>query len=114
MTIKPGLVTKGIVKNVVDGDTIDITVRKTIRVRLIGTSAPEIKTKNVETKLLGYEIKHYVEDAILGKEVMLIIPFDENLKDILSLDRVLGIIYLDGENFNEVIQREIDARKNNG
>lgn len=98
-----GWVTKAKVLNVVDGDTVDVVVQKFIRVRLNETRAPETRTKDLEEKALGNKAKEYAKEKLQDKEVILFIPGHDYLADGLTLNRVVGILYLDGENVNDAL-----------
>ena len=56
--------------NVVDGDTIDVeidlgfSIFYTSRVRLAGIDTPESRTKDLEEKKLGLEVKEYLKHRI--------------------------------------------------
>jgi micrococcal nuclease len=68
---------KAYVTNVVDGDTIDVTIDLGFdilvkqRLRLYGIDTPEIRTKDLVEKEAGMKAKDFVEKAILLKEVMI-------------------------------------------
>jgi endonuclease YncB( thermonuclease family) len=79
--------------NVHDGDTITVSVTRTFNVRLIDVRKAELNTD--EGKLLQQQL----EDKILGKEVLVQIPFGKNerLMDWNSFTRVLGHVWFEGE-----------------
>jgi len=66
---------KAKVLSVYDGDTmtllIDVGFNMFIKekVRLIGLDVPELRTKNLKEKKLGYEVRDYVRGKVLDKEV---------------------------------------------
>ena len=64
-----GIVTDAKVVNVVDGDTIDLKIEKTIRVRLKDCWCAETRTGDLEEKEKGLAAKHHIED-LLGKRVL--------------------------------------------
>lgn len=69
---------KAKVLDVYDGDTMtvnidlgfDISIKK--KVRLLGLDAPEIKTKDKSEKKLAIEIRDFLREMLLGKEVVVI------------------------------------------
>ena len=67
---------KAVLKNVVDGDTVDVTIDlgfsiyHTIRVRLAGIDTAEINSPILEERELAKKAKMYVM-AFLGKEVVI-------------------------------------------
>lgn len=92
---------RGIVTNVVDGDTVDIDVQLgfgviyDIRVRLNGIDTPEIfRPKTANEKMRGYAAKRFVEKRILGKNVNIITFKDKKGK---YGRYIADIVYEDGE-----------------
>ena len=83
----------GKVVGVTDGDTVKILTseRQQIKVRLYGIDAPEKKQP------YGTAAKRYLSDLIAGKTVQI----EELGKD--RYKRVLGIVYLDGKDVNEIL-----------
>ena len=104
-----GLTTKVLVPNIVDGATVDVQIVKNIRVRLKDCWCPETRTRDLEEKEKGLAAKDHMESLLAQqelyfgdvryKEVVLHIPADEegDIKDILTMNRVLGYIFVNGE-----------------
>ena len=118
-----GLTTKVVVTNVVDGDTIDVQIIKTIRVRLKDCWCPETRTKDLEEKEKGLAAKAHIK-TLLGeqelyfgeskyKQAILHIPADEDddIKDILTLNRILGYIFVDGQDVSSKMVADGHATK---
>ena len=87
-----GWCTKGKVVRVIDGDTLDIEISRVIRIRLLSIDTPELNT--VE----GKEAAAFVKDLLEKQEdITLFIPSqqDLHLTHVLTLNRVLGRIFLD-------------------
>lgn len=84
---------EGKVISVTDGDTIKILTskRQQIKVRLYGIDAPEKKQP------YGAAAKRYLAELIAGKTVQI----EEHGKDRYKC--VLGIVYLDGKDVNEIL-----------
>lgn len=106
-----GWTVKGIVVKTIDGDTVDIEIRQVVRVRLDQCWAPESKIddrlpkeKQAAEKRAGIESKEHLKQLADGKEVVLHVPIGTNLKDSLTLNRVVGTVWLDGANksLNEI------------
>lgn len=96
-----GITTKGSVVNVVDGDTLDIEVTRTIRVRLLDCWCPETRTRDLEEKKKGLAAKAHLNKLLSDSEdVVLFIPADSDgdIKDVFTMNRVLGYIFIDEEN----------------
>lgn len=98
-----GWTVRGVVVKTVDGDTIDIEVRQVVRVRLDQCWAPESKIddrlpkeKQAAEKAAGIASKEHLKQLADGKEVVLHVPIGINLKDSLTLNRVLGTVWLKG------------------
>ena len=96
-----GITTKGSVVNVVDGDTLDIEITRTIRVRLRDCWCPETRTRDLEEKKKGLAAKAHLKGLLPeNKDVVLFIPADSDgdIKDVFTFNRVLGYIFIDEEN----------------
>ena len=97
---------------VYDGDTIIIaTVLKNdpniyrFTVRLFGIDTPEIRTRDLEEKRLGYEARDFVRNLILDKIVTIeCLPFDK-------YGRILGNIWHKGVCINELLLKNGLAKK---
>jgi len=83
--------TAGVVTNVVDGDTVDITTAgETFRLRYLNMDAPELNTTSSDpAECLADEAKEVNEGLVLGREVT--IEYDEECED--RYDRLLGFVY---------------------
>lgn len=85
---------------VYDGDTVtvafplgDIMYRWSCR--LSGVDTPELRTKNLQEKEFGYEVRDALREKILGKVVQLTCgEFDK-------YGRLLATVYIDGECVND-------------
>lgn len=92
---EPGITARGRVINVVDGDTIDISVTRIVRVRLLDCWAPEKHMTDVPgEKAKGILAANEMTRVALNKPVILFVPTTDDLKDSLSLDRALGKVWL--------------------
>jgi len=109
-----GITTDCKVVRVIDGDTVDVEITRTIRVRLLDCWAPETRTKDPIEKIKGYESKKYLNNLLKQvfyndlaarkqKKITLFIPADEQgeLKDNFTFSRVLGRLFVDGEDVSE-------------
>lgn len=107
-----GWTVKGQVVNCVDGDTVDISVTTIVRVRLIDCWSPESKIdkrlpedQRQAEKQAGQAAKKHLEELALGKDVVLQVRVKSaELKDVLTMNRVLGTVWLDGaeKSLNEI------------
>ncbi len=95
------------VNRVVDGDTVNIELdgqEETVRLLLVDT--PETKHPNLPVQPFGPEASDFAVEKLAGKEIQ--IEFDGPERD--NYDRLLGYIWVDGENFNQLLLEEGLAR----
>ena len=81
---------KGKVKEVVDGDTVQLPYNKFIR--LAGVDAPEIGTTGAAAAM------HKLEELVNGKTI----SYTEDAK---SYGRIVGIVKVRGKNVNQAMNR---------
>ena len=97
--LEKGKLWSGYVKNVVDGDTIDVSfnICGIQRVRLVGINAPEIGEEGYE------EAKEFVNETCMWEEIKLDV---DDMKQYDSYYRILAVVYVNGTNLNEKLVRE--------
>jgi micrococcal nuclease len=89
------------VKNVVDGDTIDVIidlgfdVMFASRVRLAGIDTPESRTTDKVEKALGLESKDYLKKYL--KDAKSVVIKTEKMNSSEKYGRILGWIYVNGD-----------------
>jgi len=89
------------VKNVVDGDTIDVVIDLGFdilfasRVRLAGIDAPESRTTDKAEKALGIEAKEYLKKQL--KDAKSVVIRTEKMDSSEKYGRILGWVYINGE-----------------
>ena len=89
------------VKNVVDGDTIDVIIDLgfdilfSSRVRLAGIDTPESRTKDKIEKTLGLESKEYLKKHL--KDANSVVIKTEKMNSTEKFGRILGWIYINGD-----------------
>ena len=89
------------VKNVVDGDTIDVIIDLGFdilfasRVRLAGIDTPESRTADKAEKALGIEAKEYLKKHL--KDAKTIVIRTEKINSSEKYGRILGWVYVNGE-----------------
>lgn len=105
-----GLTARCSVRHVVDGDTLDIDVVVPLRIRLLDCWAPESRTKDISEKVLGMAAKRNLDDLTKGLTGVVFIPTSEakSLADVLTLGRVLGRLWMDGEE-EDVSSKQVAA-----
>ena len=89
------------VKNVVDGDTIDVIIDLgfdilfSSRVRLAGIDTPESRTTDKAEKALGLEAKEYLKKNL--KDAKSVVIRTEKMDSSEKYGRILGWVYVNGE-----------------
>jgi micrococcal nuclease len=89
------------VKNVVDGDTIDVIIDLgfdilfSSRVRLAGIDTPESRTTDKVEKALGLESKEYLKKHLKGAKSVVIKT--EKMNSSEKYGRILGWLYINGD-----------------
>ena len=97
--LEKGELWSGYVKNVVDGDTVDVhfNIYGIQRVRLVGIDAPEIGEEGYE------EAKEFLNETCMWEEVKLDV-YDKKQFD--PYYRILAVVYVNGKNLNEKLVKE--------
>lgn len=90
----PSLNLVATINDVVDGDTLDVSVTHSFRVRLIDCWAPETRG---EEKERGLEAKRHMIRLAAGKDAVVTIPLHDDLSKSLTLGRVLGRVHVIGQ-----------------
>jgi len=95
--------------NVVDGDTIDVSIPdgkdERTRIRLWGVDTPETKSEEFGVMYFGPEAAKYTENSALGKEVVVYLDEANRTRD--KYGRLLAYVQLPDSNFlNEVLLSE--------
>lgn len=87
-----GLTFPAKVTRVIDGDTIEVEIRRTIRIRLLDCWAPETRTTDLAEKAKGIKSKKSLQKEAQGQHVSVSVPIDAEGKfgDAMSFGRVLG------------------------
>lgn len=93
---------------VMDGDTIEIIVTKSIKVRLLSCWSPEV---HGEEKPEGIKAKKHMEKMALGNTGTLFVPTEDarTMSDIITLGRVLGHVWTDDHPEESLSRRQVDA-----
>lgn len=108
----PSWTTRATVTKVVDGDTLDVEIKRTIRIRLIDCWAPESKidarvpeSERAAAKQAGIASKAHLTLLAQGQPVIVQIPTDPDgtVSKSITLNRVLGNVWLlnDQESLSE-------------
>lgn len=106
-----GITTPGILTRIIDGDTVEVEIRRTLRVRMLDCWSPESRTKDPIEKKLGLAAKaHLAEVCPVGSFVTLFIPTSTggHIESVFTMGRVLGAIWA-GDDPRDLSQRQRDA-----
>lgn len=123
-----GAITEGVpvtIIEVTDGDTVTVEYAdgSTATVRLLGVDSPEVYVENTPGEFeavpdtesgaaclhdAGEEASQYARTALLDRNAQL--RFDQESENRGDNGRVLGYLYLDGENFNHALVETGHAR----
>ena len=98
-----GFTTKAKVTRVIDGDTVDVEITRKVRVRLKDCWAPEKRSRDIVEKQKGMASLSHLATILDDKKIVLFIPADDKdeIKDIFTFGRVVGHIFLNGEDMSE-------------
>tara|TARA_R100000664_G_scaffold14678_1_gene23061 strand:- start:368 stop:736 length:369 start_codon:yes stop_codon:yes gene_type:complete len=103
------------VTRVVDGDTIDAFIdlgfdmHSKQRVRLYGINTPEVRTRNLEEKKAGLAASARLNELLSANKNRCVIRTSLDKKG--KYGRVLGTIYVDDININEMLLSEGHAKE---
>ena len=97
--LEKGKIRRGLVKNVHDGDTIDISfgIYGIRRIRLVGVNTPELGTQG------GEEAKEFVNKTCLLEVIELDV---DDKKQYDPYCRILAVIYMNSTNLNKELLRK--------
>ena len=126
-TPDPGWTTRGIISRVIDGDTVEVTIKRTLRVRLQDCWAPETRLDpgvppidREAAKLRGIASAEHLRRVADGHECMLHIPThlaDGETQDIggsFSMGRAIGRVWINGTDLAELQVRKGYATREKG
>ena len=112
-----GITARCEVERVVDGDTLDIVLRIPMRIRLLDCWSPESRTLNEAEKVKGLAAKQRLCELVEGNHGQVFIPTSNatSIKDVLTLDRLLGKVWMDGQQVDlstaQVVEGHASSRK---
>lgn len=105
---EPGICTDGTVIHVLDGDTVRIKIEKYIDVRIDKLKCDELKDKDPDKRERAIKARVRLIELVKDRMVRLFVPASSRgyIKDILTLDRVVGDIYIEGQNVSKILKDE--------
>ena len=101
-----GWTTSSKIKRCIDGDTTIVAIEKILNIRLIDCWTPETRTKDLKEKKRGLFCKKKLQQFLNNKQnVITYIPADQEgqIKDVFSLSRVLGRIFVNEQDISEIM-----------
>lgn len=99
-----GWTTLATVTNIVDGDTIDIEIRRTLRIRLLDCWAPERNEPG------GTESTEHLRSLLEDPEVTVWVPVDSRrVSDVWTFSRVLGHVWSKADADKSVSELQVEA-----
>jgi endonuclease YncB( thermonuclease family) len=89
---------------VIDGDTVEVEVRRVIRVRMLDCWAPESRrdrrvaeAAQTDEKAAGIASRENLRQLCEGKAVIVQIPAGEDVAKSITMGRWLGTVWLEGD-----------------
>jgi endonuclease YncB( thermonuclease family) len=100
---------EGEVVRVIDGDTIEVEVRRTLRIRILDLWCPETRTLDRAEKIKGIAAREYLKAAIENESVTFEVPLEAGAKfgESMSFGRILA--HVAREDGRDVASLMIDA-----
>ena len=101
--LEPGLMIPVNFLRAVDGDTVEVEIRRKFNVRLRDIDIIEKRDPG------GKEATEYVQTVMeFAKDIMIFIPTNspEKLMDITSFERIVGDIYINGKNLKDLLKKK--------
>jgi endonuclease YncB( thermonuclease family) len=100
----PGWTTQARCLRVIDGDTIEVEVRRVIRVRMLDCWAPESRidrrvpeAAQTDEKAAGIASRENLRQLCEGKDVIVQIPSGEDVGKAITMGRWLGNVWVEGD-----------------
>ena len=90
-----------VVVGVVDGDTLDVDVTIRVRIRLLACYCPEKKEPGYKSATDSLRLAVASPGGALTYGILEVPLKSNRLKDILTLNRVLGFVWVDGKSLSE-------------
>ena len=118
-TPDPGWTTRGIISRVIDGDTVEVTIKRTLRVRLqdcwaaekrLDPSLPPIDRE--AAKLRGIAAAEHLRRIAEGHECTLHVPTHpadgetQDIGDSFSMGRAVGSVWINGTDLSALQVRK--------
>lgn len=104
-----GWITPAKLVRVIDGDTVEVQICRTLHIRPLDCWCDETRTKDLEEKKHGIAAKRFLESVVKqnGRDVVVHIMGDpgEDVTKTFTMSRALGRVWLsDGRELSEVMR----------
>lgn len=110
-----GWTTDARVLSVYDGDTLELEVRRVVRVRLLDCWAPEIRGGTEESKAAARASRDHLRQLVASGKVRLHVPTrSDRVDELFSFGRVLGYVWAGETNVSEAQVEAGHATKTKG
>mgnify|MGYP000017315266 CR=1 FL=1 len=115
---KPSWTTQAKVVRVIDGDTLEVEIRRVLRVRMLDCWAPESRrdprldeSRRQEEKAKGQAAKEHLISLANGREVIVSVPMaaDGDVSKIWTMGRVLGWVWLADRPEKSLSAQQVEA-----
>ncbi len=112
----PSWTTRAKVLRVIDGDTLEVEIRRTVRVRMLGCWAPESKQdprlpedRRQAEKAKGQAAKSALAKLAEGQAVTVQIPLDSegDIAKSITMGRVLGRVWLVSDPSESLSEKQV-------
>lgn len=111
----PAWTTQATVSRVIDGDTLEVEVRRVLRVRLLDCWAPESKrdprlpeAERDAERERGRASAQNLRDLCEGKAVIVHIPMGDDIAKSITLGRFIGQVWLEGDS-KSLSERQVEG-----
>ena len=113
----PAWTTKAVVTRVIDGDTLEVEIRRTMRVRMLDCWAPESKidprvddSQQDREKKKGLKAKAHLEELAAGKVVIVRVPVDPtgDVAKSITMGRILGHVWVENDS-KSLSERQVEG-----
>ena len=115
---KPSWTTPARVLRIIDGDTLEVEVRRVLRVRMLDCWAPEYRrdprldeSRREAEKAKVQAAKEHLISLANGREVIVSVPMaaDEDVSKMWSMGRVLGWVWLADQPEKSLSVQQVEA-----
>lgn len=102
LNVDPGVILRVKVNRVIDGDTVEVEIKRTFHVRFRDFNAPELS--DLEGNAYKEKLQKILSEA---EEVVIYIPSNDDVRlmDVNSFNRIVADLFVDGINVVELLHK---------